>query len=135
MGGLFVQICLGSGLLFLSLVGIVLSAFLHNLPQVWNFVVRLVRGIFLLSYRFYRILLARLEPFVEEVFGIQSMDNPWRTLLTVCFSILLGCLICLVFLWPLQAWFLGTLALHGCFIGLAWQDFFEPAGLHLGAEE
>jgi len=135
MGGLFVQICLGSGLLLLSLIGVVLSVFLRNLPQVWEFVVRLVRKIFMLSYRFYCILLTRLEPFGEEVFGIQCTSNPYRTLLTACFSTLLGCLICLVFQWTIRFWFLGILALHGCFIGLAWQDFFEPAGLHMGSEE
>ena len=87
------------------------------------------------SYRFYHILLTHLEPFFTETFGIQTTTNPYRTFLTGCFSFLLGCLICLIFQWPIQVWFLGVLALHGSFIGIAWQDFFEPVGLRLGMEE
>ena len=135
MSGLLVQLCLGGGLLCLSLIGIVFSIFLHNLPQILEFVVCILRNVFMLSYRVYHILLTQLEPFFAETFGIQATINPCRALFTGCFSILLGCLTCLIFKWPIKVWFLGIMALHGCFIGLAWQDFFEPAGLHLGAEE
>lgn len=135
MGGLLVQMCLGGGILLLSLIGIVLSVFLRNLPQVGEFMSRLVRSIFMLSYRFYHILLAHLESFFMETFGIQATTNPYRTLFTGCFSLLLGCLICLIFQWSVRIWFLGILVLHGCFIGIGWQDFFEPVGLHLGVEE
>lgn len=134
MGGLWAQLCFGSGILILSLIGILVSVFLRNLPQVLELVARLLRCVFMLSYRFYYVLLLNLDRLFKNKIDIKLRKNPIRVFLTISFSILIGCLVCLTFQWNIKAWFLGILALHGSFIGVAWKDFFEPHGLHLGNE-
>lgn len=134
MGGIFTQVCLGAGLLILSLIGLVLAVSLGSLPVILEVIARIIRIIFLVSFRFYKILLTRMDPGLEHVLGLRPAKNPTRTILSIVFSTGFGLLICLVFRWPIKLWFLGVTMIHGCFIGLAWEDFFEPQGLYVGEE-
>jgi hypothetical protein len=125
-----VGVCLASlSLLFFSIAGL-----LRLLPGVINLVRRVLRGLLILSFRFYRLLLTCVAPFFEQRLNIDIFAGLSRVIASTILSLILGLLLLALLNLPLTEWSVGLCFLHGLAVGLAWDEIERPGGLQLGAE-
>ena len=132
MIGLFQQIFLGTLVFLISVLFFGMTMLIRSFPALYDLMNRLMRSLLILSYRAYYFLLMHLEPYWLTISAYSLLNNPIRTLVTTLISIFIGCVFCLIVQWKITLIAIGICIFHGGFIGLAWQDFFEPVGLHMG---
>jgi hypothetical protein len=124
-----VGVCLSSlGLLFFSI-----AALLRLLPGFLRLASRGLRVGLVLSFRFYRLLLARVAPTIERRLKINVLIDPSRVVASALLSIVMGSLLMFVIGLPVTVWSVGLCLLHGLAVGLAWDEVEAPEGLRLGA--
>ena len=132
MFALLQQLMFGVCFLSVSLFFLSASLLLRNIPALYDFFMRLLRNLLQLSYRFYRALLLRLHPYSLHYLNLNILDGSARLIASVMLSLIFGLAILLLLRWSPTMWNVGIFILHGIFIGLAWEDFFEPQGLRMG---
>ena len=132
MTSLLQTFCLGIGVFMISVFFFGATMLVRSFPALYNLFTRMLRTLLILSYRAYHYLLVTLDPYWHSINPYSLLVNPARTMATVCISLLVGCLLCLLLNWQVTLFVVVICGAHGIFIGLAWQDFFEPTGLHMG---
>ncbi len=132
MTGLFQTFCLGIGVFMISVLFFGGTMLIRSFPALYDLFTRMMRTLLIWSYRGYHYLLVYLDPYLQSIRPYSLLVNPARTMATVCISLLAGCLLCLLLHWQMTLFIAVICGAHGIFIGLAWQNFFEPTGLHLG---
>ena len=116
-------------LFFLSL-----AALLRFLPSLLALGARGLRGFFILSVRFYHLLLVRVAPFLHRRLGIDVLNGFTRLLATLLLSLVLGLSMLVLASFPVNEWSVGLLIIHGLLVGLIWDEIEEPRGLKLGVK-
>jgi hypothetical protein len=128
------QLFLGVCCLSIILVPLSIVALLRLLPTFLRAVRFGVRGILILSFRLYSLVLTRLAPLVQQQTGIDVLNGMARIAATVALSFALGMLFFGLTRAVITGWGVGLLVLHGLSVGLAWDDIAEPDGLRLGVK-
>jgi len=124
----------GTCLVSSSLVLLSIAALLRLLPQFLNLIRLLLRGLLILSFRFYHLLLTRLAPVIEERLNITILTGHLRLIASLLLSLILGLLLLLLIGSPVTGWSVGLSLLHGLAVGLAWDEIEKPGGLQLGVK-
>ncbi len=131
---LFDRVLVGTCLVSLSLVFLSLAALLRLLPRLLHLIGRCLRGLLILSFRLYRLLLTRIAPPLQRRLRVDILDGPARLIASVVLSLALGALVLVLSRFRVTAWSIVLWLLHGLFVGLAWDEIEEPGGLRLGAK-
>jgi len=132
MTGLLQTFCLGIGVFMISVLFFGATMLIRSFPALYDLFTRVMRTLLIWSYRAYHFLLVTLDSYLQSIRPYSLLVNPVRTIATACISLLLGCFLCLLLQWQVTLFVVVICGVHGIFIGLAWQDFFEPTGLHMG---
>jgi hypothetical protein len=91
-----------------------------------------LRGLLILSFRLYYLILSQLAPPIERQLGIDVLAGIPRVAATILLSLLLGCLLLLVVGANVTGWAIALFLVHGLFVGLTWDDIEAPGGIQLG---
>jgi len=124
----------GSCMFSVSLLFLSLAVSIRLLPRLLKFLWRCIQGFLILSYQLYAILINRLAPMMDRYLHIDLLNNLWRLVTSLIFSVALGILV--VYLADPIAieWVIIPAMLHGLIVGLAWDKLLQPGGLQLGVE-
>lgn len=123
------------GMLCLFGVVVVLTVLflgLRNLPAILTNVRRLIRWVLRGSYRLYSAFLAPIRTRVYEQTGFDIFQPVIRTTCTVILSLGIGIILLLLFFQGVPTWILILLALHGIFVGLAWETILRSEDFQTG---
>jgi len=105
---------------------------IRSIPAIAGLLGHFLRFLLRWSYRIYNRLFLSLNPSVQNHLGIDITEMPYRMVLSILISIILGLLVVLV-LHIQPSWlFVIAFGLHGAIVAWLWTDFFEPLGLHIG---
>jgi hypothetical protein len=120
----------------LSIIALVLAvvALLRLLPALLAAIRLGLRGICILSFRLYSLVLTWLAPFVQQRIGVDVLTGLPRIGATLILSLALGLLFLAITRLPIAVWSMGLLILHGLVVGLAWDELEDPGGLRLGVK-
>jgi len=112
-----------------SLIAVFFSAaaLLRLLPALLAAIRLGLRGICILSFRFYSLVLTWLAPFVQQRTGVDVLTGLPRIGATLVLSLALGLLFLAITRLPIAVWSVGLLILHGLVVGLAWDELEDPA--------
>lgn len=132
MTSLLQTFCLGIGVFMISVLFFGATMLIRSFPALYDLFTRMMRTLLIWSYRAYHYLLDYLDPYWHFINPSSLLVNPTRTMATTSISLLSGCLLCFLLHWQVTLFVVFMCGAHGIFIGLAWQDFFEPTGLHMG---
>ena len=91
-----------------------------------------LRGLLILSFRFYHLVFRYIAPYIHQYLGIDIMIGYARLVASLLLSIILGLLLFLLISMPITGWSVGISIFHGLLVGLAWDEIAEPGGLQLG---
>jgi hypothetical protein len=125
-----VGICLAS----LSLVFFGIAALLRLFPQFLRLLRLGLRGFLILSFRLYHLLLTPVAYIFQHFLDIDIFASPIRVIASLLLSMVLGWLFTLLAEVPVVGWEIVLFILHGLFVGLAWDEIGDPAGLQLGVK-
>jgi len=115
--------------LFLSL-----GILVRLLPRIWGLFRRVVRGMIILSFRLYFLILTHLAPFFDRRLGQNILSGLPRVCATTALSLLLGLPLLMVATGGVPGLGLVLLIIHGASVGLAWDEIHTPGDLQLGAK-
>ena len=130
LGNLFMAACL----LTLNIILIAIAGGLRLLPTIFRFLRRTVRGMLLLSVRFYDNIFKRLAPLLKRHLGIDNLSGWWYIPCSILLSLVIGSSIVLLLGIKVNGWSVGVCALHGLLVGLTRNHTTSPQGLHLGVD-
>ena len=102
------------------------------LPASFRALHRLLRGLLILSFRFYRLILVRLVGPVGQQLGLDILVGIPRVTTTSLLSLLLGSALLLLIGRNLTGWTLALFLIHGLLVGLTWDEIESPGGIQLG---
>ena len=122
----------GGCLLAMNFVFMFLFGLLRNLPEILRGARAVLREILILTYRMYRPLLERLEPFGQRHLGIQIATGPLRTLATSLLSLFVLLALLLILRWRITLVPSLLALLHGATVGLLWDELERPDGMRTG---
>jgi len=127
-GSLIIGLCLSSFGIFL------MSLFLglRNLPAILANLQRFVRVIFRGSFRLYNTLLSPVRVWVFQVTGYDIFHPVFRVACTILLSLGIGVVLLAIFSIHISAWMLIILAIHGLFVGLAWENILRSDDFQMG---
>ena len=125
-----VSVCLAS----MSLMLFSIAALLRLLPRLLNLIHRGLRGLLILSFRFYRLILSRIAPFVYQHLNGNLLAGPLRVVSCLVLSLVLGSLLFMLVSVRVTGLSLALFLFHGLAVGLAWDEIEEPGGLQLGVK-
>lgn len=126
----FLGVCLGSA----SLTLLALAALLRATPWLLHLLRRGLRGLLILSFRLYRLLLSPLAPMVREMAQVDITIGVGRVVACILLSLLFGLALVLLVGQPVTGWSVGLSLAHGLALGLAWEEIESPGGLQLGVK-
>ena len=129
---LFSTLIIGSCFLSATLFFLSLAASLGLLPKLIGFLMQVLRGLMILSYRLYTFLLDGLADPVYRLFVVDLSALFARTIFTTLLSASIGLSIHLFTDISWSIWIIAGCALHGILVGLIWDKFLDPGGLMLG---
>jgi len=112
---------------------IALALLLRFLPATAKFARFCLRGLLILSFRWYRLLLTQIAPFLKRLVGIDILAGIARVGATILLSLLQGFVLLFLLHWPIAVWNVGLFVLHGLLVGLAWDEMEHPGDLQMGA--
>jgi hypothetical protein len=105
---------------------------IRSIPAFAELLGHILRFVLRWSYRVYNRLFLSLNPSVQNQLGIDITEMPYRMILSIMISIILGLLIVLILRIHFYWLFMIGFGLHGAMVAWLWTDFFEPQGLHIG---
>ena len=129
---LFSTLIVGSCFLSVTLFFLSLAASLRMLPKLIGFLMQVLRGLMILSYRLFTIILDSLADPVYRLFIVDLYALFARTIVTTLLSASVGLSIHLLTDLSWSIWIIAGCAIHGILVGLIWDKFLEPGGLMLG---
>lgn len=91
-----------------------------------------LRGLLILSFRLYRLVLRRLAPLVNQSLNINLLAGIPRVLSTILLSVFLGTSSFLVIGRDVTGWTVALFLVHGLLVGLTWEEIEAPGGIQLG---
>jgi len=119
-------------LLATSLVMVAFVLLIRSIPAIAELLGQILRFVLRWSYRIYNHLFLSLNPIAQNQLGINITEMPFRMILSILISIILGLLIILVLHIQFSWLYMTAFGLHGATVAWLWTDFFEPQGLHIG---
>jgi hypothetical protein len=128
LGTIFIGVCL-SGFVIV-LMTIFLS--LRNLPEILASLRRFLRGALRGSYRLYSAFLSPIRSWIYQHTGYDIFHPVARTICTVVLSVGIGVGLLVLFSLGVPTWVLIVLALHGLFVGLAWESILRSDDFQMG---
>jgi hypothetical protein len=130
----FEHVLVGVCLTSLSLLIFSIVALFRLLPGTFKFVNFCLRWFLILSFRFYKLILTRMNAILEPYIPIDLLSICPRIVACVCLSLLIA--VSIIFLANLQLtwWSVAIPVIHGLIVSLAWDEFTEPGGLQLGVK-
>lgn len=128
----FVRALFSVCLLGTSLVMVTFVVLIRSIPAIAEMLGQILRFVLRWSYRIYNRLFLSLNPSAHSQLGIKITEMPYRMILSILISIILGLLIVLVLRIHFSWLFVIAFVLHGATVAWLWTDFFEPHGLHIG---
>ncbi|MBI3732802.1 MAG: hypothetical protein HY259_05010 [Chloroflexi bacterium] len=126
------QMILVSCLLAATMLFVVLTIALRLLPTTATSLNGLLRGVLVLSVRFYYLILGHLAPVIAQRFRVNIVEGLWRLAACILVSQLLGSLLLLLAGWEVSGWTVVLFTLHGMIVGLVWDEVVSRDGLQLG---
>jgi hypothetical protein len=110
-----------------------LAASFRLLPRFLAFTRILVRGILILSYRLYRLILLQLDGAIFQHLGVDLFTGLTRVVACILLSLFGGLLIAMLFeLFDIIGWVIGVATIHGLVVSLTWDELEEPGGIQVG---
>jgi hypothetical protein len=125
---LFVQTCL----MGVNLILMVLFGLLRNLPEILKAARQAFQEILVLTYRIYRPIIVRLDPVVQQYFGVKIKNQPTIMLVTALLSVMLLLIFDLALRWRISLLFTVLAILHGATVGFLWNDLDHPSDFRTG---
>ena len=125
---IFGALCLFGVVIVLTL----LFLSLRNLPAILANGRQLMRWVLRGSYRLYSAFLAPLRTWLYEQTDFDIFQPIVRTVCTVILSLGFGILLLVLFSQGVPTWILILLALHGLFVGLAWETILRSEEFQTG---
>lgn len=122
------------GSVFVSLAALLMSmaSLVRVFPWLLRLGHRLLRGLLILSYRLYNLILSSMRDFVLQAVRLDVLIGYPRLAMCLLLSVTVGLVVIMLTNTALVGWVLGCCALHGLFVGLAWDDIENPGGIRLG---
>jgi hypothetical protein len=112
---------------------IAFALLLRFLPATAKFARVCLRGMVILSFRLYRLVLTPLAPFIQHYTGLDILSGLARVVATTLLSLGQGLVLLVVLHGPMALWSIGLFIVHGLVIGLAWDELEQPGDLQMGA--
>jgi hypothetical protein len=131
---LFERVLVGTCLGSINLVLVALAGLLRSLPQLFHLARSCLRGILILSFRLYRLVLGRLAPGIQQTLHVDVQRGFPRVAICVLLSLGLGTIFLFLIRGRLTGLGLGLSLLHGLAVALAWDEIEAPGGLQLGTK-
>jgi len=128
----FVRALFSVCLLATSLVIVTFVLLIRSIPAIAELLGHILRFVLRWSYRIYNRLFLSISPIAQNQLDIDITEMPYRIILSIMISVILGLLIVLVLRIQLSWLFVIAFGLHGATVAWLWTDFFEPHGLHIG---
>lgn len=128
-GNLIIASCIFSLILFMLSMAIVLRL----LPKLFPLIRKGLGGFFILSYRLYAMILARLAPYIFHHLGSDILTGLPRVIACILISMILGLTLFWITNLVASTWIMILMCLHGLIIGLAWDEIAIPGGFQMGA--
>jgi len=123
---------LGGFLLGMNILMMGFFGLLRNLPVILNLGLRFLNWFVRLSYRLYSAILNFIRPFAYQNFNFDILNLVPRIAASIILSLILFLLLFSMTDWHISTIAIGLAALHGLFVGIAWDGIGKPSGLHLG---
>ena len=130
----FEHIFAGTCLALLSLVLLSSTTLIRAFPRILVFIRSVMRGLLLLSFRLYHMILTRLDRFIKPRFRIDLLSGPIRVFACILISLVFGTLFLLLTRLGISGWGIAIVVLHGLIVGLAWDGIKEPGGFQMGTK-
>ena len=108
-----------------------LASLLPFVPVGLRFVQHSLRAMLILSFRFYDLILPRLNRWTMN-WGIDLLKGLPRIAATTSLSLTIGCVIAIFTPLPISGLILFLCITHGLFVGLTWDEIQKPGGFRLG---
>ncbi len=121
-------LCIFSLIQFFLSLAIVFRLLPHSL-RAFRFA---LRGLTILSFRLYRLVLRRLAPFMNQWLGVDIVVGVPRVLACIALSVILGTTFVLVVGRGITGWMVTLFLVHGLLVGLTWDEIEAPGGIQLG---
>jgi hypothetical protein len=131
---LFERVLVGTCLGSMNLVLLALAGLLRFLPQLFHLARSCLRGILILSFRLYRLIVTRLAPTVWDALGVDVRDGFPRVVACALLSLVLGTILLFLVRGGITGWGVGMCLVHGLAVALAWDEIEAPGGLQLGTK-
>jgi len=127
-GSIVIGVCLS------GFVIILMTLFLgvRNLPSILATLQRFVRVIFRGSYRLYSAILSPVRVWAFQGTGYDIFHPVVRMLCTGILSLAIGAGLLAIFSLNISTWILILLAIHGLFVGLAWDNILRSDDFQMG---
>ncbi|MBN1536196.1 MAG: hypothetical protein JW908_05645 [Anaerolineales bacterium] len=132
--GMFEHALVGTCLAALSLVLFSLAGLLRFFPRLASFLMTCLRGLLILSFRLYHLVLTFLNPISQNSMGIDVLSGYFRLIACILISLTIFTVIFLVFGAHWSGWLFLIPIVHGLAVGLAWDEIEKPGGLQLGVK-
>jgi len=128
IGSILIGVCLS------GFVIVLMTLFLgiRNLPGILGTLRRFVRAIFRSSYRLYNATLSPVRAWFFREFGFDIFHPVIRIACSIILSLAIGTILLLLFSQGIPVWILILLALHGLFVGLAWENILRSDDFQMG---
>jgi len=127
-GSVIIGVCLS------GFVIILMTLFLgvRNLPGILAALRRFIQAIFRGSFRLYNAILSPVRVWVFQGTGYDIFHPLVRMVCTTVLSIGIGAGLLAIFTLNISTWVLIVLAIHGFFVGLAWENILRSEDFQMG---
>jgi hypothetical protein len=132
MGRLVERVLVGTCLGSVNLILLGVAGLIRLLPEALRLIHFCLRGVLILSFRLYRLILGRLAPMMRQGLGLDLQDGFPRAVVCSLLSLALGAMLLILIRGHVTGWGLGLCLLHGLAVALAWDEIEDPGGLQLG---
>ena len=105
---------------------------IRNLPAIVRTLQRMLRSILRGSYRLYSAVLSPVRIWIFRGTGLDIFHPVPRIVSSVILSLGIGFGVLTVFSMEFSNWILIALALHGLFVGLAWENILLSDDFQMG---
>ena len=129
---LFGNLIFGLCLSFFGIFFMTLLLTVKNLPRLLTSLRDLLRSLLRFSFACYAALLGWVRGPIHQVTGIDLLRPVPRAIATTLLSVSIGWAGLSLLSLPLAGWLGVTFALHGLFVGLAWDQITTPDDFQMG---
>ena len=131
---IFDTFLLGICILCVNILVVVVGTITGWLPAILQWLGRLIRQFFTLSYEAYSHLFTWLAPIIQEVFRLDIYQIWIRLFASVLISPCIVGVVVLLLDWRYPIWLVVLAVLHGLVVGLRWDSLDETSPFRLGVD-